>query len=1735
MGMHRQYVPLDSTKGGKSSAAVLVVAMVGSVAILVISVFIGVKLAQMQGMEPPPPPAKLPPPPVNITITSKIQMALMFLESQKSGKLDPDFPVTWRSDSGLQDGRDQNRDLRGGYYIGGSNIKYHFPMAYTVTMLCWALLEYESVFRLVNMHNEMAELIDWGVQYILRTRYEDLIFAQVGTPEIDDVCWIRPEDMKPAQRPTMFPCDIAHPCSDLAGEYSAALAAASLTFRVGNPSYADVLLQNAEEIFEYADQYRGKYSDWVEAAQTEYNSTGYGDELMWGATWLYFASGDSKYLDYVVGPNSYIFETNQWGPGTKTFDWDNKSPGVQVLMTRLLMLGYGAGNEGQIPQYLQTYLNAAKLYVCQHTPHWLHANFTDSGGLIYVSDDHPIQYAVNAGFLSVLVSDYLRIAINANVSSHYLDCDATIDDIVDFAASQVNYILGDNPQKMSYMVGFGDNYPTRVHHRAASITSRHVDPTPFDCVTGRKFKKSKYPNPNVLVGAIVGGPARDDSYLDDRTIPQQSEPLLYVNAVFAGLLASLGAFRSGNSPGNSLTRMWAQIPWAKKYAESLEELIPKPYPSPPKPPVSPPPWRTPPPKAPKFPPKRNARAALRPSYSAPILDADRRWGWRNSPRITSARTPFSMDVFPPIHQLPPSAATTAPSASASSSASAPSISASGSAPSATFPFAAWFSSLPAAVLRLPPSFCSALSIRKSSFVPTLIVALLLTLAASRFVSFPNASRVPSSRAAHVDADALGEAGHVTEGGAEGGAERWGQGERGKTSAQEGHVVGADRGGADRPGAHAEGAEGPEAHLEGAERPAVERPGVYGEGSAGEGTRGGDVSSQSGGSLGKGSAEAEGVSEGREEGGPERGEQIDNEGDSSDLGVGQGNGGEDGGGSSGAVAADGRCLVCEQLARLPCIEDAPHVRWLPDRSNKGGGGDDSEAGERGGADGGVKEGEEAKREWVWDDRDSSGSDSINGSTLNRSSSTTSSNSSSSSKGRQCVFHKMAGGEALRQLAGTWIVVAGDSESQQEHVFVPTSPNSLSSPPSSGAPPPLPTACPDVVILGSGLWHMLWVTDPQHFAAELAVLRSTVLRLLRSPRCSGSLGVSGGDGDGDGVAGAAGDGYGAAGGGYGADGGGYGDGGGAGGEGSGSEGVGGVGERGGEARGESVDEVAVAVVEGMRRAAAKEGSKVGGNVDKEEEEEEVVEEGEVEEEEQEQEEEGGGGEGVAVKRRKGLVQWDRMGGKAGEGRMGKNIEKGVGARRSVQEEGASGDAEDARRRGEETGIGAEEARKHEVDELMDGRLEGNGYGEDGVAGFGAEGDDEEEVKQGGESGDERVEPGVVSGEDSEEELRRDASTRQEEWRERGGVSGRVGERQSEGEGLGFTGGDEKGEVEMVEMEEGVGMGEEEQKEGVGGKLVGTPGTHEEEGTVGGAYRMEGREGGGEGEGEGLGEGAGVGVGMDEGEVKGEAKIWNKEEEEEEKEQGEEQEKQQAGEGKAIEEGGDPKGRAGESGEEGSEEDKKEKVGGEKENEKDNEGEGKEEEEEQEEKEEEEGQEEKEEEENTVVVRGAPLMQPLFFWLGLPELIQSRLNTERKREKMSPRMVNLYDAVVQRSGLLVERARGKVGGSVAGGERGSEEEEEEGSEEGGERGGAVESGTDRKRGGGSSGFRDGGGERGDGRETVKFSQVEELGPCVLLPLRELSKGCGESCTPDGMHYNDDTYAAAVQVMLNHAARLL
>lgn len=102
---------------------------------------------------------------------------------------------------------------------------------------------------------------------------------------------------------------------------------------------------------------------------------------------------------------------------------------------------------------------------------------------------------------------------------------------------QVDYILGSNPLNMSYMVGYGTNFPQRIHHRSSSLPSVAQHPGKIGCQDGTSYYDSKNSNPNELTGAVVGGPDANDSYADSRSDFVHSEPTTYINAPLVGLLA----------------------------------------------------------------------------------------------------------------------------------------------------------------------------------------------------------------------------------------------------------------------------------------------------------------------------------------------------------------------------------------------------------------------------------------------------------------------------------------------------------------------------------------------------------------------------------------------------------------------------------------------------------------------------------------------------------------------------------------------------------------------------------------------------------------------------------------------------------------------------------------------------------------------------------------------------------------------------------------------------------------------------------------------------------------------------------------------------------------------------------------------------------------------------------------------------------------------------------------------
>ncbi|RRT82265.1 hypothetical protein B296_00020388 [Ensete ventricosum] len=454
-----------------------------------------------------------PPPPDEYTLA--LHKALMFFNAQRSGPLPKHNNVSWRGNSGMKDGLSDDairRSLVGGYYDAGDAIKFNFPMSFAMTMLSWSVIEYSDKYEAAGELDHVKGIIKWGTDYLLKTFNSsadiiDRIVAQIGfgmtsnsqvgqgdtskgpNPN-DHHCWVRPEDID-YPRP-VYEC---HSCSDLAGEMTAALAAASIVFK-DSKTYSEKLVHGARTLFKYGREQRGRYSPGGSDPSLFYNSTSYWDEFVWGGAWLYFATGNSSYLQLATAPGLAKHAGAFWGgPDYGVFSWDNKLTGAQVMSALRLFLSPGYPYE----EILRTFHNQTGTII----------DYLDAA-------DTPGWYC-GPNFYS---TDTLR----------------------GFAKTQIDYILGNNPRKMSYIVGYGKRYPKHVHHRGASIPKNGVR---YGCEGGYKWRDSKRPNPNTIVGAMVAGPDRHDGFRDVRMNYNYTEPTLAGNAGLVAALISLSGVKTG--------------------------------------------------------------------------------------------------------------------------------------------------------------------------------------------------------------------------------------------------------------------------------------------------------------------------------------------------------------------------------------------------------------------------------------------------------------------------------------------------------------------------------------------------------------------------------------------------------------------------------------------------------------------------------------------------------------------------------------------------------------------------------------------------------------------------------------------------------------------------------------------------------------------------------------------------------------------------------------------------------------------------------------------------------------------------------------------------------------------------------------------------------------------------------------------------------------------------------------
>ncbi|XP_029128939.1 endoglucanase 8-like [Cajanus cajan] len=147
------------------------------------------------------------------------------------------------------------------------------------------------------------------------------------------------------------------------------------------------------------------------------------------------------------------------------------------------------------------------LKVAQHTPsphppslHLFQIVFKKLGGLLFKPGGSNLQHATTFSFLFLVNAGYLK------KTNQQIDCGGNVlaspTRLKEIARSQVDYILGSNPENMSYMVGYGGKYPERIHHRASSLPSVDEYRGHIGCKEGSFYFQTQNPNPNLLSGTL---------------------------------------------------------------------------------------------------------------------------------------------------------------------------------------------------------------------------------------------------------------------------------------------------------------------------------------------------------------------------------------------------------------------------------------------------------------------------------------------------------------------------------------------------------------------------------------------------------------------------------------------------------------------------------------------------------------------------------------------------------------------------------------------------------------------------------------------------------------------------------------------------------------------------------------------------------------------------------------------------------------------------------------------------------------------------------------------------------------------------------------------------------------------------------------------------------------------------------------------------------------------------------
>ncbi len=425
--------------------------------------------------------------------TDAFAKSILFYEANWCGPDAGSNRLPWRGPCHTSDGADVGLDLTGGFHDCGDHVKFGQTQAYAASTLGWAYYEFKDVFVSKGQDVYMLKILKHFTDYFLKSfPNANTFYYECGDGTTDHAYWGPPELQTTAitTRPTLYVANPTTPGSDVCGDTAAALALMYLNYLDKDSSYANKCLTAAKSLYTLGKTYLG-----LSQAGGFYAPSGYWDELSWGAVWLYLATTNTSYLNDVLTfmSNKNITDSNPYN-NHWTHCWDDVWGGVFVKMAQI------------------TNRPLFKSVAEENLSYWMTGLTRTPGGLCYLNSWGNCRYVAAECMLALV---YNKTATNQAYA--------------DFAKSQIDYILGNNPHSYSYEIGFGTSYPKFPHHRAASGRFEH-----------QPANESKDdPERHLLYGALPGGPDSSDNYTDDVEQYVYTEVGIDYNAGLVGALAAL--------------------------------------------------------------------------------------------------------------------------------------------------------------------------------------------------------------------------------------------------------------------------------------------------------------------------------------------------------------------------------------------------------------------------------------------------------------------------------------------------------------------------------------------------------------------------------------------------------------------------------------------------------------------------------------------------------------------------------------------------------------------------------------------------------------------------------------------------------------------------------------------------------------------------------------------------------------------------------------------------------------------------------------------------------------------------------------------------------------------------------------------------------------------------------------------------------------------------------------------